>query len=250
MRAIPCKMFLFVTAFPAMALWPSIQSACSAGQVQAVGAIDAKTGKPQALPKGNPGAWIGIADYPAAAKAANASGLVEFTMSLNDTGAVTACTIRQSSGNADLDAATCELMRTRGQFAPARNAAGKPVAGTWSKRVNWVLPEASQVRTEWLASEFKRNAHDTRGTSWFSYSDYPLESRLGGEEGRVAITLDIDEQGVPTKCRIAESSGYPALDAKTCQLALEKGIFKPAKDVSGKPIASTFTPPGVRWSQH
>ena len=247
MRAIPCKMFLFVTAFPAMALWPPIQSACSAGQVQAVGSIDAKTGKPQAMPKENPGAWIGIADYPAVAKAAGASGLVEFTVSLNDTGAVTGCTIRQSSGNADLDAATCELMRTRGRFAPARNAAGKPVAGTWSKRVNWVLPEAPGVRTEWLASEFKR---DSRVGSWFSQNDYPPESRLRGEEGRVVITLDIDERGMPTRCRIVESSGYPALDAKTCELALERGRFKPANDITGKPIASSFTLPGVKWSIH
>ena len=249
MRTIPCKMFLFVVTFPAMALGLPVQSAY-AGQVEAAGAIDAKTGQPQALPKGNPGEWIGMADYPAAAKAANASGLVEFTMSLNDTGAVTGCTIRQSSGNADLDAATCELMRTRGRFAPALNAAGKPVAGTWSERVNWVLRDAPGVRTEWLASEFKRNAHYIRGISWFSSGDYPAESRLRGEEGRVVITLDIDEQGVPTKCRIAESSGYPSLDAKTCELALVRGLFKPARDPSGKAIASSFTLPGVRWSQH
>jgi len=246
-RAIPCKIFLFVAAFPAMALWLPVQSACSAGQVQAAGTIDAKTGQPQALPKGNPGAWIGIADYPAAAKAANASGLVEFTMSLSDTGAITGCTIRQSSGNADLDAATCELMRTRGRFAPALNAAGKPVAGTWSKRVNWAMVETPGVRTEWLASEFKR---DSRVGSWFSQNDYPPESRLRGEEGRVVITLDIDELGVPTKCRIAESSGYPTLDSKTCELALERGRFKPAKDKMGKPIASSFTLPGVKWSIH
>ncbi|MEO7689939.1 MAG: energy transducer TonB [Sphingomonas sp.] len=241
-------MFLFVTAFPAMALWLPVQSARSAEQVQAAGTVDAKTGQPQALPKGNPGAWIGIADYPAAAKAANASGPVEFTVSVNDTGAVTGCTIRQSSGNADLDMATCELMRTRGRFAPALDAAGKPVAGSWSKRVNWAIAETPGVRTEWLASEFKRDAHDAHGASWFSQSDYPPESRLRDEEGRVTVTLDIDERGVPTKCRIAESSGYPVLDAKTCELALKRGRFKPATDTTGKPVASSFTLPAVRWS--
>lgn len=247
MGVIPSKIFPFVTAFPAMALWFPVQSVCNAQQVQAVGRIDAKTGQPEALPTENPGGWIRPDDYPAAARVAHAGGLVEFTLNLSDTGVVTGCTIRQSSGNADLDMATCELMRTRGHFAAALNAAGKPVAGTWSKKVKWETPVIPGVKTQWLASEFKRDPHPT---SWFSQSDYPAESRLRGEEGRVVITLDIDEQGLPTACRIAESSGYPALDAKTCELALTRGRFKPAKDGAGKPIASSFTLPGVRWSQH
>ncbi|MCA1749419.1 MAG: energy transducer TonB, partial [Sphingomonadales bacterium] len=49
------------------------------------------------------------------------------------------CVVVESSGNADLDSATCRMIRQRFRYAPARNAAGEPVADRRGWRQSWCL---------------------------------------------------------------------------------------------------------------
>ena len=73
-------------------------------------------------------------DYP---KAANGNqGVVEARLNVSAAGVVTTCTISRSSGNAVLDATTCQLIRQRFRFDPARDAQGNavPYVQGWQQR--------------------------------------------------------------------------------------------------------------------
>ena len=55
-------------------------------------------------------------------------------------GRVIDCQVTQSSGHADLDAATCTNVKRRARFDPAvRN--GEKVQGSYSNRVRWQIPK-------------------------------------------------------------------------------------------------------------
>lgn len=70
--------------------------------------------------------------------------------------------------------------------------------------------------------------------------DYPVESWRNNEEGLVTYRIDIDATGKATDCTIIESSGYPALDAKTCEVVMERATFSPAFEAEGKPVAGSL----------
>lgn len=92
-------------------------------------------------PAGNPGEWVLPGDYPDAARQAGKEGSVRFTLQVDATGAPAGCTVAQSSGDMSLDEATCRLITQRARFTPATDAKGKPVAGSYTNTVRWVLPE-------------------------------------------------------------------------------------------------------------
>jgi TonB family protein len=77
--------------------------------------------------------------YPVEALRNEWQGRVGFSLSVSAIGSVQQCTVNSSSGYAVLDNATCDIMR-RATFSPARNAAGSPVAGTYSSAVRWQVP--------------------------------------------------------------------------------------------------------------
>lgn len=93
-------------------------------------------------PRGDQGAWFPQDSYPAAARRAGAEGRVSVSVDVGTGGRVTACRVTASSGNEDLDAATCRLATRNGRFEPARNETGQPTAGTVTLRpVRWRLEE-------------------------------------------------------------------------------------------------------------
>lgn len=72
-------------------------------------------------------------DYPKAAARARATGTVIAHFTVGTDGRVSGCTIKRSSGNAELDATTCRLATERFRYDPARDASGRPVA----TKVGW-----------------------------------------------------------------------------------------------------------------
>jgi TonB family protein len=92
-------------------------------------------------PRANLNSYFSTDDYPAEALRAGAEGTVQFRLDINTEGRVSRCNIVQSSGNASLDAKTCEVLISRARYTPARNAAGEAVPGTDAGRVTWRLPE-------------------------------------------------------------------------------------------------------------
>ena len=97
------------------------------------------------------------------------------------------------------------------------------------------------------SNDIDRPKGSERAGSWYSITDYPAKSRRRGEQGVANILLDIDAKGIPVACRIVHSSSYPDLDNASCDLALKRARFSPARDANGKAVASTFAVP-VRWA--
>lgn len=84
-------------------------------------------------------------------------------------------------------------------------------------------------------------------TDWIHQDDYPPASMRAGEEGRVSVRLAVDATGLVTACTVANSSGYPLLDQRTCTLLTKRGRFQPARDASGRGVAATTAVMSFRW---
>lgn len=94
-----------------------------------------------AIPRGNPGSWATTNDYPSRALREEREGTTGFRVSVGPDGRVTDCSIVSSSGHADLDQATCDNVRRRARFTPAKDGEGQPTTGSYQNRVRWVIPK-------------------------------------------------------------------------------------------------------------
>ena len=80
----------------------------------------------------------------------------------------------------------------------------------------------------------------------FSQDDYPREALDQGEQGSVRVMIHVDSAGAVSSCEIALSSGFPALDTKTCEVIAQRAKFMPARDAQGRAVASEL-PQTVVW---
>lgn len=69
-------------------------------------------------------------DYPAAASAAEAQGTAQATITIGTDGRVVGCNIIRSTGNSALDSATCNIIRRRAKYVPARDSNGNATTDT------------------------------------------------------------------------------------------------------------------------
>lgn len=90
--------------------------------------------------KGNPAQFFGPDAYPPAAIRAEAQGRVVAALTIGPDGRVSACSVTTSSGNSDLDDATCRIARSKVKFTPAKDDAGNPTSSSYTLPVRWVLP--------------------------------------------------------------------------------------------------------------
>lgn len=91
--------------------------------------------------KANLASYISDDDYPAAAQRNNEQGTTGFTLTVGPDGRVSDCVVTSSSGSSSLDSATCNIMKRRARFTPAKNADGSAATDRVSSRIRWVLPE-------------------------------------------------------------------------------------------------------------
>jgi len=61
---------------------------------------------------------------------AGAEGTAQASLTIGTDGRVVSCTITRSTGNSALDSATCNVLRRRARFTPARDSNGNPVTDT------------------------------------------------------------------------------------------------------------------------
>ncbi len=83
-------------------------------------------------------------------------------------------------------------------------------------------------------------------SQWFSGDNYPPAAMRAGQEGNVSVILSINAQGLVTGCQVTRSSGFPALDARTCMLAIRRGRFA-ATWQGDQAVASTYNLRNVEW---
>ena len=79
-------------------------------------------------------------DYPNSALQAQQQGTTAVSISIGPDGRVVGCDITSSSGSSALDSATCNIIRRRARYTPARDSTGAATGGTDSARIRWVLP--------------------------------------------------------------------------------------------------------------
>jgi len=94
----------------------------------------------RAAVQGNPGRFFGSDAYPPAAIRAEAQGRVVAALTVGPDGRVAGCSVTTSSGNSDLDDATCRIARSKVRFTPAKDDAGNPTSSSYTLPVRWVLP--------------------------------------------------------------------------------------------------------------
>jgi len=80
-------------------------------------------------------------DYPQSAIRNEEQGTTAVRLSIGTDGRVSDCSITQSSGSSALDNATCNILRRRARFTPAKDQAGNPISDSYSQRIRWELPE-------------------------------------------------------------------------------------------------------------
>lgn len=74
----------------------------------------------------------------------------------------------------------------------------------------------------------------------FQVDDYPADALDLNQQGRVGVLVRVGAKGDVSDCIVTASSGSPALDAQTCRIVWLRAKFTPARDASGKPVASTY----------
>jgi protein TonB len=70
------------------------------------------------------------------------------------------------------------------------------------------------------------------------WSDLPENLRETRQGGELELTYRVNIDGRVSECRITQSSGIPALDARTCRLITERFRFRPSRNASGRPVPS------------
>ncbi|WP_296611394.1 energy transducer TonB [Sphingomonas sp.] len=210
---------------------------------------------PTTKPIGNPGSWIPQDGYPPAARASGEQGRVSFTLSIDETGRVSDCKVTKSSESPLLDETTCNFMTANGRFEVPRNKKNKPTPSKWSSSMMWKLetppppPEPTGVTSPATAAAPRAGSPVTplqNPGSWVRDAEVPSAARKG--RGTVSVRLDVAPSGMVSGCTIIKSDASPALNAATCAMFTRNGRFKPARDASGNPIASTYTVPGIHYA--
>ncbi|WP_186728785.1 energy transducer TonB [Sphingomonas panacisoli] len=79
-------------------------------------------------------------DYPPAALRANLMGRTVVALKISAHGLVSDCAVTGSSGSADLDDATCRVMRVRARFTPAKDGSGRPTRDSYNTNILWQIP--------------------------------------------------------------------------------------------------------------
>ncbi|MBW8743332.1 MAG: TonB family protein [Sphingomonas sp.] len=150
--------------------------------------------------------WITGDDYPPEAVKHVAEGVVT-TEIYSAGGRALHCDVVESSGDKDLDDATCRIVLKRGIFTQAHDVDGRPLLGVSTDRMSWVMPDdafpAGHVRLDRLPP---------------SDMDLTLPRLpLGLTSSVIALRYLVDEKGKVVSCEADYSSGVPALDAAACK---------------------------------
>lgn len=201
-------------------------------------------------PRANLTGIIRADDYPAEAIAKREQGTVAVRIAVNERGEVTGCKVETSSGSPTLDAQTCKIVFARARFAPAKDSAGRLVAGEFHQRITWKLEDAVEGPPLATSPELARLAAElpkaTKPAVLLNSGeiarsmDYPQDALRQNLEGRAHVRLLVDGDGQVTRCWVVESSGHDLLDAQTCDLYTANAKFRPARDRRGRTVASLF----------
>ena len=91
--------------------------------------------------KGNLPSLFSTDDYPPSALRNEEQGTTAVRLTVGTDGRVAACAVTSSSGSTALDNATCNILKRRARYSPAKDQAGNPISDTDTARIRWQLPQ-------------------------------------------------------------------------------------------------------------
>lgn len=94
----------------------------------------------EAQPDNNPGSWVNANDYPTDMLRRGQPAVVQFRLSIDGAGQVTACHIQRTTRPKEFDDAVCKSLLKRASFLPALDAEEKPIASYWQSTVRFQIP--------------------------------------------------------------------------------------------------------------
>ena len=71
----------------------------------------------------------------------------------------------------------------------------------------------------------------------FTSDDYPMSAIRDEHQGLTMVRYLVDETGRVKDCKIRKSSSSVILDQTTCFIIQKRGLYEPARDRDGKPMA-------------
>lgn len=196
------------------------------------------------MPRNEPRYWIRSSDYPAAAREEQRTGETRVELKVSRWGTVAECKVLASSGHADLDAATCDLLGRRAQFFPAMDKDMNTVPSTWRHTYEWTDPQvygAMPAMALAAPSPVMVTAFPSPPQLFFQRTeiqnnmDYPADALAAKAAGEVIVRLAVSPEGNVTGCDIAMTSGNASLDEASCAGASKYKAERPALDADGKP---------------
>jgi protein TonB len=92
-------------------------------------------------PRNDPSDWLSTDDYPRAPLVDGVEGTAAYRLIVGTNGRVSACEITRSTGNDQLDQATCKFILRRARFEAATDETGAKVVGSYTGNVRWEIPD-------------------------------------------------------------------------------------------------------------
>jgi len=187
-----------------------------------------------------PAAPLSISDseYPLAALTEAQEGNVTLNLIVDAQGRVTFAQRLTSSASDILEQTAVQIARTRWTFEPARKS-GEAAVGSVKVEVNWKLPllAADEFSAEMIGIPIggkkviqpKGNTETNRAVR----ANYPIASVRRGEQGEVALRLEVLETGSVGQVELLDSSGFSRLD-ESAIAAAKRYTYEPGT-VDGSP---------------
>lgn len=111
------------------------------GRIGASPSYESKVEAARARPTASLVSLFSTDDYPQSAIRNEEQGTTGVRITVGPDGRAWSCDVISSSGSSSLDAATCNILRRRARFVPARDEAGNPISDTYDQRISWGLPQ-------------------------------------------------------------------------------------------------------------
>lgn len=91
-------------------------------------------------PKNNPGRWLGGGDYPAGSLFRGEQAMIRYRLMIDAMGQPIGCSIQAALAKGNFAEITCDMLKRRAQFEPARAADGTATPSYYVGKVRWIIP--------------------------------------------------------------------------------------------------------------
>lgn len=170
-------------------------------------------------------------DYPSGVRPNGSPYRVGIGYELGPSGRAANCTITEPSREPALDAESCHIVLARLLIRPVPGRMQGSLTFIW---LGVAAPGETRAPGEPLD-------YDLAGR--ISFRDYPSDARR--RSGTVAYAVTVSPFGRPIGCAITQSSGVPALDRRTCDIVMTRGMYIPA--TNGTSLVAAVTHGRIRW---